>query len=45
MVFQFYIVEVHRNAAGEYEHVFHWAWDAGCESRDGISRRYCPRCN
>ena len=28
MVFQFYIVEIHRNAAGEYEHVVHWAWDA-----------------
>ena len=28
MVFQFYIVEVHRNAAGEYEHVVHWTWDA-----------------
>lgn len=28
MVYQFYIVEIHRNAAGEYEHVVHWAWDA-----------------
>lgn len=28
MVFQFYIVEMHRNASGEYEHVVHWAWDA-----------------
>ena len=28
MVYQFYIVEIHRNAANEYEHVVHWAYDA-----------------
>lgn len=27
MVYQFYVVEIKQNAAGEYEHHVDWAWD------------------
>ena len=28
MIYQFYVIEIKRDANGEYEHNIRWAWDA-----------------